>query len=85
MSVGKDSLKRAASATAAKETKTTAAAKTAGKKPVVKKAETKLENQSENKEVTVAVNTGTSKEVKDMFVPEERVSHVREELPVYLL
>ncbi len=84
MSVGKDSLKRAASATAAKETKTTAT-KTAGKKPVAKKAETKLENQSENKEVTAVVNTGTSKEVKDMFASEERVSHVREELPVYLL
>lgn len=92
MSVGKDSLKRAASATAPKEGKDAAskdaASKTATAKKVTatkadsKKVSTKKE---ETKEVTAVVNSGTSEEVKEMFAPKERVSHVSEELPVYLL
>lgn len=84
MSVGKDSLKRAASAATTKEEKTTAT-KASSKKAVAKKTEAKAENKTDNKEVTAAVNTGTSEQVKEMFTPQERVSHVREELPVYLL
>lgn len=92
MSVGKDSLKRAASATAPKEgkdaTSKDAASKTATAKKVTatkadsKKVSTKKE---ETKEVTAVVNSKTSEEVKEMFAPKERVSHVSEELPVYLL
>lgn len=82
MSVGKDSLKRAANAATTKEEKATAT-KTTSKKVATKKTEIKTE--AENKDVTAVVNTGTSEEVKEMFAPKERVSHVSEELPVYLL
>lgn len=80
MSVGKESLKRAASAATTKSEKTTGT-KAAGKKVATKKAET----LAESKEVTAVVNSKTSEEVKETFAPKERVSHVSEELPVYLL
>ena len=81
MSVGKDSLKRAASAATTKETKTTRK-----RSATAKAAETKTATaKTEPAEVKSSVTTGTSKEVQEMFVPEERVSHVNAELPVYLL
>ncbi len=96
MSVGKDSLKRAASATAQKEGKDaaskdvaskTATAKATAKKVTATKADSKKVStkKEETKEVTAVVNSKTSEEVKEMFAPKERVSHVSEELPVYLL
>ena len=86
MSVGKDSLKRAASAATTKETKTTRKRSATAKAAETKTATTKVElAKTETAEVKASVTTGTSKEVQEMFVPEERVSHVNAELPVYLL